>query len=296
MYICLFEDTFMATKQPNLVQRHPLWSFFILTYAINFSVTFFHLYVFKLPRPLVDGLAMFSPTIGALVIAALLGGYDEIRRLLSGFTRWKVSWVWYLAGFSLTGIPLLVAFGYILLGNQVEGPEPGLTSMVLLGGLAANLLRGPLGEEAGWRGFALPRLQQKHNALVSSIILGIIWAFWHVPFYFNPESGAQIPFAAFVPICIALAILFTWIYNNTRGSLLLTVLAHFFFNFSGGFVAGYLGLLPPMLLYAVGGGGIALMTIAVVLIFGPRCLSRKPESELPVESVANPALVQSPAQ
>ena len=278
----------MITQKPNFFQRHPLWSFFILTYAINFSVTLIHLYVFKLPRALGDELAMFSPTIGALLIAALIGGSGEIRKPLSGFTRWKVGWVWYLAAFSLLGLPLLIAIIYILLGNPVEGLQPGLTPLVLSGALLANLLRGPLGEEAGWRGFALPRLQQKHSALISSLILGTVWAFWHVPFYLNPDSGAQIPFAAFVPMTIGLAILFTWIFNNTHGSLLLTMLAHFCFNFTGGFLAGYLGLIPPKVLYVAGGGGIALMTLAVVFIFRPQYLSRKPTVKRTMENVTNP--------
>ena len=284
------------TKQLNLIQRYPLWSFFILTYGINFATTFFHLYVYKLPRFLVDGVGMFSPTISALVIAAVIGGAGEPRKLLAGFTRWNVGWRWYLAAFSLLGLPLLFAIIYILLGNSVPGPQAGLTPLFVLGALGANLLRGPLAEEAGWRGFALPRLQQTHNALVSSIILGTLWAFWHVPFYFNPDSGAQIPFVAFVPMTICLAILFTWIYNNTHGSLLLTVIAHFCFNFAGGFLAGYLGLMPPTLLYVAGGGGIALMSIAVVLTFGPQYLSKMPPSELPVERVTGSALAEVPAR
>jgi membrane protease YdiL (CAAX protease family) len=285
----------MDTRSPNFIQRHPLLTFFILTYALNFGIQFVHLSVIELPRLLVDAIGIFSPTISALVIAAVIGGTGEVGKLLSGFTRWKVNWFWYLAAFSLTGIPLLIAIVYVLLGNSVEGPRPGLTPLFLLGALVANLLRGPLAEEAGWRGFALPRLQQKHNALVSSVILGTLWAFWHVPNYFNPNSGGLIPFPAFVPLTIALAILFTWIYNNTRGSLLLTMLAHFFFNFSGGFIAGYLGLLPPMMLYTFAGGGIGLIVIVVILVFGPKHLSRKPDSDLPIAGLPRPALARSAA-
>lgn len=155
---------------------------------------------------------------------------------------------------------------------------------MVLGQLIFNLFSGPLAEEAGWRGFALPRLQAKYNALVSSLILGVIWCCWHIPLFFVPGSSQQgIPFPIYLMLVVTLSIYFTWLYNNTGGSLVICVLAHFCFNLSGGFIAGTLGLLPPMVLYIVAGITLVLAVIGIVLYFGGKTLSRKPAEELPYQ-------------
>jgi hypothetical protein len=105
----------------------------------------------------------------------------------------------------------------------------------------------------------------------------------------------MIPFLIFIPQCVALAILFTWIYNNTRGSLVATVLTHFFFNFSGAFIAGHLGLLPPMVLYIGGGIMVGIWMLLVVVFAGAKFLSKKPLEELPFrrfEKVKTPVHVR----
>jgi membrane protease YdiL (CAAX protease family) len=261
-----------------------LWSFFILTYALNIAITVTQLYILRIPQTkLVAILQVLTPTISAVILSGLIGGKQEIFRLLSGFARWKVGLRWYLAAFLMTGIPLLIAGVYIMMGNPPRGLQPGVTAWSLLSTLVFIFLSGPLCEEAGWRGFALPRLQARFSALVSSLILGLLWACWHIPYYFEPGYAAKgMPFPIYLVVVTGLAVLFTWIYNNSGGSLLLTVLAHFFFNFSSAFLVQAFGLLPPMLLYSAGGGMLGLLTIAVVIIFGPRFLSRKSRSELPI--------------
>jgi membrane protease YdiL (CAAX protease family) len=279
----LRKEVSMPAKSPNVLSRFPLWSFFLLTFALNIVVTVTQLYILKIPqtKPIAI-LQVLTPTLSAVILSYLLGGWNEVRKLFSGFTRWRVHWFWYLAAFMMTGFPLLIAIVYILLGNPIQGMNPDATVVSLLGLLGFTLLSGPLTEEAGWRGFALPRLQQRYSALASSLILGVLWAAWHIPFYFEPGYAANgMPLPIFMVVVTALAILFTWIYNNSGGSLLLTMLAHFFFNFSSAFLVQEFGLLPPMLLY-IGGGGLMLMLIVwVVIYFGPKRLSRKPEAELP---------------
>lgn len=280
----------MSNKSPNLLVRYPLWSFFILTFALNIAVTVTQLYILKIPQTKpIALLQVVTPTISAIILSYLLGGWDEVRKLLSGFTRWRVHWVWYLAAFMMTGFPLLTAVVYILLGNPIRGLNPDATALSLLGLFGFTLLSGPLTEEAGWRGFALPRLQRRYSALTSSLILGILWASWHIPFYFEPNYAANgMPLPIFMVVVTALTILFTWIYNNSGGSLLLTMLAHFFFNFSSAFLVQEFGLLPPMLLYIGGGGLMMLLIVWVVIYFGPKHLSRKPASELPIPAHTEP--------
>lgn len=274
----------MRIKSSDILTRFPLMSFFILAYALNIAITVAQLYILKIPqtRPIAI-LQVMTPTISAVILSARIGGRAEVTRLLSGFTRWKVSWRWYLAAFMMTGFPLGIAIVYLLLVAPIGGLKPDATVWSLLGLLGFTFLSGPLSEEAGWRGFALPRLQEKHSALTSSLILGLLWAGWHIPFYFEPGYAANgMPLPIFMIVVTALAILFTWIYNNSGGSLLLTMLAHFFFNFSSVFLVQEFGLLPPMLLYLGGGGLMMLIIVWVIIYFGPGNLSRKAPSELPI--------------
>ena len=266
------------------VRRHPVSAFFVLAFAINTVACG----VGWLLATAIPGLStvppwivgIFSPTLAGLTMAGFLGGRAEVRRLLAAVVRWRIGWRWFLVGTVFTLFPLGLALVMAALGNGVDGPEAGLTLPVLGGALAYTLVVGPVSEEPGWRGFALPRLETGHTALGASLILGTAWALWHLPFYALPNQ-VMIPFPIFVPQCIALAIVFTAIFNNTRGSVFATINAHFWFNFSGAWVAGHLGLLPPMVLYVGGGIGALAIVVVVLAVEGPRRLSRRPLAELP---------------
>lgn len=268
------------------IQKHSLLAFFILTYAIAFGTTFTYIYL-QPGRPSQNWsmawfLNAFSPTISALILSWIIGGWNEIRNLLAGFTRWKVGWFWYFAAAFLFLGPLAVALVYGALGNAAPGLAPGMTASAILAQVIFTLFSGPMSEEAGWRGFALPRLQGKYNALASSLILGVIWCCWHIPLFFLPGSSQQgIPFPIYLMLVVTLGVYFTWLYNNAHGSLVITVLAHFSFNLSGGFIAGTLGLLPPMVLYIAAGSLLVLTVIGVIVYFGVNTLSRKPAIEFP---------------
>jgi hypothetical protein len=147
--------------------------------------------------------------------------------------------------------------------------------MFLLYTIAAGI-----GEEFGWRGFLLPRLQTRHNALVSSLIIGVMWAIWHIPQYFIPgtfqhnlqSQGGLLPailgYSVFV---IVSSIQFTWVFNNTRGSVLLAAVMHGASNAWGGYIDVYRGHFGGILTF---GAVSLLVTIIIVLIAGPRHLSR----------------------
>lgn len=113
---------------PNLFRRYPLAGFFFFAYAFNFAILGIHLYVVEIQTTWLSLLQVFTPTYSALLMASLVGGRTEIRRLLSGWTRLKVGWVWYMAAFSMLGIPLIVALIYILLGILLQVCRTGLPS------------------------------------------------------------------------------------------------------------------------------------------------------------------------
>lgn len=261
----------------EFIKKYPLTIYFILTYLIMISSVVLRLF-YDLPFIIYWFLSAWNPTLSAIVISWLIGGWGEVKNLLKGFLKWKVSIKWYLAAFLLMVAPLIFAGIYLLLGGPAPGPVPGLTFPLILFYLLATLLSGPLSEEAGWRGFALPRIESKFNALTSSLILGLIWACWHIPLHF---VETRIPFYIFIFLNLVISILITWGYNNTKGSLIISVLFHFCFNFNGAFITGYLGLLPQMIFYIGGGIMIGVYLIIVILYFGSKKLSRKPDSEMP---------------
>ena len=231
-----------ASPQRSLLARHPLISFFIMAFA--FSWITWSPWVLSeegvglLPYP-VSGfpwipLGIFlGPSLSGFIMTGITEGRAGVRRLLHRIVLWRVGLRWYL--FALIGIPVVMTLGTIILPG---GPAPLLTlgpgyllsylgSFVLI-----TILGGPLFEEPGWRGFALPRLQPLHGPLVGTIILGLLWALWHLPEFWVPtwaaSSGGSDFFAIvkFVIIAISFAIVITWVFNNTKGSVFMAILVH----------------------------------------------------------------------
>jgi uncharacterized protein len=274
----------LKTALANWIKKHQLLSFFALTYLITYVVDFAFIYLKPAqplqPWSLVWFVEVFSPSFSALIVTWIIAGKPGVMRLLRGFTRWKVGFFWYFAAAFLILGPLAITLIYKALGNPSAGLEPGQTIFTLLGTVIFTLFSGPIAEELGWRGFALPRLQARYNALVSSLILGVIWCCWHIPLFFiTGATQMSIPFPIYLVLVTTIAIYLTWLYNNTGGSLIITILAHFTYNLTG-FLNGPLGLMPPMLFYMIAGGLLGLVVLAVVLGYGPRYLSRKSVAEL----------------
>jgi len=172
-------------------------------------------------------------------------GTDAMKTLFRRFFIWRVSWKWYLIAIlllpglqfvsalltlSLTDVP--VDFSEAMIHDVVPLSAPWF--VLVIPWMVFEILTN--GEEMGWRGYVLPRLQSRYNALTSSLILGVIWSFWHFPKFFGTgmNSGLSIPW--FTIFTMASAILYTWLYNNSQGSLLLLVLFHATNNTAGMFL------------------------------------------------------------
>lgn len=269
----------------NIVIKNPLFSFFVLAYLIMFG-SYFSFIILRPGEPnkewsLVWFLGAFSPTISAIIVSWAMGGFNQVKRLLSGFAKWKVDFFWYFAATFLFLGPLLIAFIYGLLGNPVIGLRPGITIPMLIGQIFFQMFSGPISEEAGWRGFALPRLQKKYNALISSLILGVVWTCWHTPLFFlTGATQMTIPFPIYMVLVVTQTIYATWLYNNTEGSLVITTLAHFSFNLTGTLITGLVSLMPPMLFYMTAGPSLFVIVVVVIFVYGAKFLSRNPNKEL----------------
>jgi len=220
----------------TLIKSNPILSFFILTFVFTWLCWGL---IILLGLPMAAGYVPFllgaaGPSIMAFVVSAICGGRPEVAGLWKRFTVWRVGVRWYLAALF---IPVLVVLGAIGLSVLFGGALPDfkllatqwyLIPVALIIGI---FLGGPLEEEFGWRGFALVRLQKRYSALTSSLIVGALWGLWHLPAFLIPWSSQHdIPLALFLLHDLALAVLFTWIFNNTGGSVWMTVLAHAAFN------------------------------------------------------------------
>jgi membrane protease YdiL (CAAX protease family) len=179
-------------------------------------------------------LGVLMPATSALLLTAWAGGRGAVRGLLGRLTIWRVGWVWWVVAAVVQPV-LLVATG--LLYNALGG-RPPVTALppVSAAALVVNVVMlalATLGEEVGWRGMALPALQQRHSALTASAILGLLWATWHLPFWLLLDTFDQ-----FGAVYLALNYLLiqpstfyiTWFFNHSRSSLLLPVAFHVAFN------------------------------------------------------------------
>jgi membrane protease YdiL (CAAX protease family) len=250
----------------------------ILTYVVLVNVLPLPLMLlrfFDLPFEPLLIYASWTPNIAAfLVLGLVLREPGGIRKLLAGWGKWRVGAVWYVAALS----PLFVAFLTVailrLLGGATIPPQRPVV-VQLLSFLVLSIVTGAMGEELGWRGFLLPRLQQRFNALTSSLTVGVIWGLWHAPLWLLPGYGWDaIPYWPFALSAISSSVLFTWVLNHTGGSLVMASLMHMTFNYGLG-AAGILGLVPsPGDYWVVASMLYTLYAAVVVLTAGPAKLTR----------------------
>lgn len=211
----------------------------------------------------------------ALLVSGLSLGRAGALALLRRYAIWRVGWRWYLAALGLfpalflaaasltaalsrTPPDFSAAYAYRIFGAQARLP------LLVLPFFLFEMLTN--GEEMGWRGFVLPRLQAKYSALRASLILGLVWGFWHLPKFLAP--GSSTPIAWFLLKMLAEAVLFTWLYNNTRGSLLLVTLFHAAGNTAGMFLPLSGSAYPAAVMLEL------LAAASVIAAAGPQSLSR----------------------
>ena len=215
-----------------------------------------------------------------MIVAMYALGPTELDDLLRRVVAWQIGWGWRLA--VLFGP--LVLFGVLvgvlaLLGVAI--PSPGdVVWWTFFGRMLQHVfLGGGLGEELGWRGVMLPLLQARMGALKASLIIGVAWAFWHSPqFLIGPFAlDAVLEFIPFIVAVLGLSVIFTWVYNSTRGSVFAVVVLHAAFNAAEWLVTEHLfddqlGDFNVILVVTV---LVSVIAIALVLICGPSDLSRR---------------------
>ena len=266
----------MTANRSNLARRHSLPLFFFLAYALSWAVEIplalraQGLITANIPVSL-HYLAAYGPMLAAIIITGLADGQEGLRALFGRMLRWRVRPVWWLVAFA----PLVAYALLTLVLRFIPGQGAGFAPLGQIdflpnlgaGALLVWFLTFGLGEETGWRGYALPRLQQGRSALRATVILWSLWALWHLPLFFYVYDVTII--AGFLFGLLAGAITFTWLYNST-GSVLLVAVWHAAFNFVTGCVACKTGVAA-----AVVSTLVMVWAVVVVVWFKPASLSRK---------------------
>lgn len=263
------------------VRARPVLAFCLLTFAITWGAWWpmaaYNRGWTDLHLPALYFVGGLGPGIAAYVVMRILHGKAAGAALFGPLLRWRVSWAWY-------AVAVLLAPAVWLLAATLTGTLG--TELAALGSVAAvaaalvRYLLAAVPEEVGWRGFALPTLQARHSALTASLIVGLLWWAWHLPLILGGDPVMStyplVPYGIWI---LAQAVLYTWLYNNTGGSLLIAVLLHGISNVVGVFSAA------P---WATTGVTVALAVVAIA-VYGPRELSRTGPR------VALARLAQSPA-
>lgn len=234
--------------------------FFLITFSWSWS---FWLLAILFPTSVLLYIGIFGPFVGAFSLTYLNKRKEGVKKLWKRGWDYKIGKKWFLVIFLLW--PSIIGSAF-LLAIFIEGKTPTLlyfSQIWLIFPFFIETYLSSLAEEFGWRGFAIDRLQAKWNALVSSIILGVIWGFWHVPLHI--VQGISFLFMViYVPMVILLSILFTWLYNNTDGNVFGAILFHTMINLTAQIFPIYLTNLGSYCLVGV----LLIVTIVVVAIFG----------------------------
>jgi len=173
-------------------------------------------------------LAVYAPAIAALLLVGGAAGASGLRRFLSRCLLWRASLAWY--ALLVLGFPVIFFAGALFAGNAASAPLFTESFSSLLASVAFMLVLGPV-EEIGWRGFALPVLQRHLVPFWAGLVLGLIWAVWHLPAFLlsgTPQSAWG--FLPFVAGSVACSVILTDLFNAARGSILLAMLFHFQMN------------------------------------------------------------------
>jgi membrane protease YdiL (CAAX protease family) len=207
------------------IQPPPLFTFFALAYGLSWwgwvagsiapaSIPF-------VPYPFVP----IGPLLAAVGVTAVSLGRPGLRALGCQLVRWRVGWRWYVVALGLPPTVFLVAVALtVVLGAPAPSlgqVNPWYMPLLVFAVRLINPLDGPMGEELGWRGYALPRLQTGRSPLVASLVLGVLVAGWHLPLVLAGQANSFDLVGT-----VGVTIVYTWIYNRTRGSVLMTLLAH----------------------------------------------------------------------
>ena len=247
------------------MRSRPLLTYFLLAFAMTWSAAAGAIFAsdwFTRTFGQLDAsnpvffAAVYAPSFLAILLTGLFEGRAGLRVLFARLDPRRCHPVWYLVVFG-GFLGLTAAAGWI--GFLVGGPAPVWHVSGAAGALAGGLFLdpGPLGEELGWRGFALPRMLRRWTPLTASLILGVIWGVWHLPaFYVSTLGQSQLSFPIFILGATSLSVVTCWLFLKSKGSVLIAILTHLMANHAGDVTGGSFNQMTY---------GLALVAVVLVL-------------------------------
>ena len=233
-----------AEAEPDGSRASGLGIFYVLVFAWAWGVGLLYAMASEpmvrlfgevsLGNPLIF-LTVWSPTILAFAVTAAYAGRRGLRDLVGRIFRWRFPLRWYLAAtVGIAGVALGARFLQAYLSHTPPPPVADLARWpeFALAGLAMMVLDpGPIGEDPGWRGFALPRMLERFNPTAAAVLLGVIWAVWHLPaFLFSGMPQSSLPLGWFCLSMVSVTVLMAWVTINTGGAVIPAILMHWSFN------------------------------------------------------------------
>jgi uncharacterized protein len=225
------------------MKRDGIWFFFIAVFAVTWGLgaAYFllpHAFVALFGPPTGTNwafrIAVYAPGYVAILSAALFAGRNGLTDLFARLLRWRVGLQWYaLATFGIAALCIAPRFvtGTMRLADFDVTSRAHWSAWIWVGVSAFWLDPGPLGEELGWRGFALPRLEQRMSGQRSALLLGTIWGIWHLPaFFVSGLPQHSLSLWVFMIAIVSDGVLVAWIVNNARGSVIPAILVHWTSN------------------------------------------------------------------
>lgn len=252
--------------------RKAVLIFFALTIVFDISIQVLYLFIPLMPLQI---LSTWTPNISAVLVLLFVIREDSgVRNLLKGWTKWRVSPKYYIAAITPFFVAYIATVVFLALGGVSPGPELTYSLPLLVIVAIMALFTGATGEELGWRGFALPRLQSRFNALTAGVLVGVWWGIWHIPGWFllGQVITPTYIFGFFLG-CITESVFMTWLVNSTKGSLVMASIFHYSVNMSVGLFANVLGLITYDALGFIKGSVYVLIIAALVVRYGYQFLS-----------------------
>jgi membrane protease YdiL (CAAX protease family) len=268
----------MRTEKHDTFQRVwlPILTFFLLTYAIFWGINYLYFWIFKNPNELINFntfsgvlyyilfiIPSFGPFIAALIVTAIFDKKEDLREYSKRLIKFRVKYHWYLLAIiipvSAYLIPKIIRY---LLNDPSIMPFMEPTAWNLGPLLTINVIISGIAEEPGWRNYAVPKLKQVFNPLVTSMIIGVVWAFWHLTFYIS-GSRPWSQFPQFLITVVMLSIIYTWLYINTE-STPIVALFHIIHNFSV-----FLFLDVDITFWSGGAIYYAIIAAIILILYGP---------------------------
>ncbi len=283
--ICTLRALLPTTNPPpdrlqpsNWIRKYSLAAYFVLAFLITWVLILplilstQNLLRFRISEDW-HFLGALGPIGAAFMVTAIADGKAGISEFLGRMSQWKVGVVWFLvSAFSPFALFLLSALILHIFGNP--WPDFGklasgeYATLAWIGGSLLSAVAYGVGEEAGWRGFALPRLQQGRSALWATFILSVFWAIWHIPMFFYRFEFSIVQVIGFFTVLFAGAIWLTFLYNSTGGSTLMVALWHTAWN-----IVNIFGLVVSVEVVSMMSAMVMVAAIIIVAVWKPAQLS-----------------------